>query len=88
MARDKDTVFIHLVTATTAADDTSSHTVKLQPIDQAYPTGAVDCTQGTSEQARWYPDTDLDEDQHYDVYVDDVKIGRILSYNSLPAIGG
>jgi len=86
MAWDKDTVIIWLASSTTGALDTGAHTVKVQPIDQSYPTGAIDCSQLSSEYA-YKPDSDLDEDTHYDVYVDGSKLKRLIATNSTPMIG-
>ena len=85
---DKDVIFIQLVTATTGADDESAHTVKFQPIDQAYPTGAVNGTQCSTELSRYYPASDLDDTNCYDIYVDSVCIGRIFGKATVPSVGG
>lgn len=88
MAWDKDIIFLSLVTPTTGADDTASHTVEFQPIDQAYPTGHTDGTQCSTETSRWYPASDLDENTTYDIYVDAVRIGRIQALNAVAPVGG
>ena len=84
---EKENAVIRLVVATTMADDETSHTVKYQPTNQAYPTGAVTATQGTSELSRWYPSSDLDDNYSYDIYVNDSRIGRIFSPKSVPELG-
>ena len=85
---DKDTIFIQLATTGSGADDTGSYTVKFQPIDQAYPTGAVAGVQCTSDKSKWQPDSDLDTTNHYDIYVDTVRIGRLFGMDAVPPIGG
>jgi len=84
---DKDTVFIQLVTPTTGANDETAHTVKVCSVDLIYPTGAITCTQCTSEPSRYFPSADLDDETHYNIYVDDVHVGRILAKKSYPGIG-
>ena len=88
-AWDKDTIWIEIVTATTGAADETAYTVKFKPLDgTAYPTNAVTGTQGTSRLDRWYPSSDLNDEYHYDVYLNDTWKLRIFSPNSLPMIGG
>lgn len=85
----KETVRYPLVDDT-GAPDTGSHVVKLQPIDQAYPTGAISCSRLTGGDGNLYqPDSDLDETKHYDWYVDTInqKV-RVFSPNSIPPLGG
>jgi len=85
---DKDTVFIELVTPITCDPDEAAYTVKFKPLDgTAYPTNAVAGVQGTSRLDRWYPASDLDDEYHYDVYLNDVKKGRIWSINAMPSMG-
>ncbi len=85
---DKDTIFIPLVTPITGADDTASHTVEFQPINQAYPTGHTDGTQCSTNLERWYPSADLDTDLDYDVYVDGTRVYRLLGLNAVSNFGG
>ena len=85
---DKDVIFIQLATTATGADDTGSYTVKFQPIDQAYPTGAVAGVQCSSDKSKWQPASDLDTMNHYDIYVDDTRIGRIFGMDAVPSFGG
>jgi hypothetical protein len=85
---DKDIIFIELVTPVTCDPDEAAYTVKFKPLDgTAYPTNAVTGTQGTSRLDRWYPASDLNDDYCYDVYIDNVKVKRILSPNALPSMG-
>ncbi len=74
----KNYCVIQLAAVTTLSDDTATHTVKVQPIDQAYSNGAVLCTAGTGNASRYTPNSDLDTTKVYDVYVDDTKVGRIF----------
>jgi hypothetical protein len=83
----KEEALFKLYNTTTGADDTGSYTVKVQPSDQAYPTGAVACSQLGATNT-WRPDSNLDDQKHYDIYVTGAKIGRMLSPESLPSIGG
>ena len=85
---DKDTIFIQLVDSSDGTNDETSHTVKLQPIDQAYDTGAVSCSQASGFASRWTPDSDLDDEMHYDIYVDGTKIGRLQPPTAMAMIGG
>lgn len=84
----EDVPLIPMRTWTTGSIDTSVHTVKLQPVDQVYPTGAIACSQCTIELWLWRPDADLDDDKHYQLYVDATKKDIIISRQSIPAIGG
>ena len=87
----KENVIIHLVTATTLADDSSAHDVEV--IDTAdslvYDAGSVvACTQGSTADYRYFPSSDLDTTKEYDVYVDTVKIGRIIGPDRTTMVGG
>ena len=82
----KENAVIQLKVAITMADDTSAHTVKYQPSTQTYPTGAITGTQGTSDLSCYYPSSDLDDEYHYDIYVDDTKVGRLSSPISVSPI--
>lgn len=77
-----------IVNWTTGVEDSSSHTVKLQPVNQDYPTGAITCSQCTTNQYRWRPDSDLDDSIDYWIYVDTVKKGLIPALNSVSNILG
>ena len=82
-----DTIrFIQIVTATTCADDETGHTVKYQPINQDYDTGALTATQGSSELSRYY--ATCDDDIDYDIYVDDTRTCRLLAINTVGNLGG
>jgi len=83
----KENAVIGLYSSSTGLEDTSSHTVKYQPIDQDYDTGAIAASQLGSTN-RWMPDSDLDDEQHYDIYVDGTKKFRMNSPESVPMIGG
>ena len=85
---EKEDVVFELVNSTTGSPDTTSHTVKLQPIDQAYDSGAIACSQKTVVTSMWGPDSDLDDLKHYHIYVDDDKKDLLISRESVPAIGG
>ncbi len=84
---DKDTIFIQLVAPTTGEDDASEHTVKVCPIDNTFPSGAITCTQCSTQKSRYFPSSDLDDETHYGVFVDDTRIGAIFAKKSAPAIG-
>ncbi|HOT98965.1 MAG TPA: hypothetical protein PKZ83_17720 [bacterium] len=84
---DKDTIFIQLVTPSTGSNDETAHTVEFCPVDNTYPAGAVTGTQCSSEPSRYYPGADLDDETHYDIYVDGSCIGRLPAKKSYPAIG-
>ena len=84
---DKEDVVFELVDASTGSPDTGAHTVKLQPIDQAYDSGAITCSQKSTVTSMWGPDSDLDDDKHYFVYVDGDKKDLIISRQSVPSIG-
>jgi hypothetical protein len=86
-AWDKDIIFVNLVTTATGADDVAAYTVKFQPIDQAFPTGATAGVQCSATKARWQPASDLDDTKHYDVYVGSDCVGRLFSLKSEPPIG-
>lgn len=83
----KDSVFIQLVVKETGADDESAHVVKLCPIENAYPSGAITCTQASVKLSRYYPSVDLDDETHYAIYVDDTRIGTLFALKSAPPIG-
>jgi hypothetical protein len=86
-AWDKDTVFIQLVTPGTGEDDTTGHTVEVCPIENSYPSGAVTCTQCSTQLSRYYPSADLDDETHYGIFVDGTRIGTLFAKKSAPAIG-
>ena len=79
---------IHLTVFGTGADDTTAHTVKLQPANQAYDSGAISCTAGTSNGSYYYADSDLDDETLYHIYVDDTFYSPLIDQKSFPAIGG
>jgi len=81
---EKENAVVQLKVAVTMADDETSHTVKYQPVSQTYPTGAITATQGTSDLSCWYPSSDLDDEEDYDIYVNDSKVTRIWSPISTP----
>ena len=79
---------IKLVNSTTGSDDTASHTVKLCPVTNTYPTGAITLSQKTVELSIWGLSADsLDDDTHYALYIDDADTGlRYWAPNSLPPV--
>lgn len=77
---------IPIRTWTTGAQDTSSHTVKLQPKNYAYPTNAIDCSQTTQELWLWRPDSDLDSDTDYWIYIDGTKKGHYNAINGISTV--
>jgi len=81
----KEYIVFQLIVWASGTADTSSHTVKLQPITSTYPTNAVDCTHKGG--GYYGPDSDLDDETHYDIYVDGTKKGRLLAQESVPDIG-
>ena len=80
----KELVLFQVMVWASGTADTSAHTVKLQPIDQAYPTGAIACTHKGN--GYYGPDSDLDDATHYDIYIDTVNKGRLFSPKSEPTI--
>lgn len=74
---------------TDGTDDTSSHTVKAQPINQAYPTGAITLAQKSTDQSVWGLTSDsLADNMHYRIYVDDVATDDVwFSPRSIPPLG-
>ena len=74
----KSNCWVELV-ASTGASDTSTHTVQFQPYDQAFSTGAVAASAGSSNGARYRPTADLSTTLCYDIHVDSATtpIGRI-----------
>ena len=60
---------VHLVSMTTLADDTTTHVVQFQPVDQAFSAGAILGSQGSSNLARYIPVTDLDSTNAYDIHI-------------------
>ncbi len=83
----KEKILFRLVTWSTGVPDSGTYTVKLQPTDQGYPNGAVNCTQATEDGSYRRPEADLDTDKHYDIYVDGEKKRRIFSPESTPPTG-
>lgn len=73
---DKDTIIFSILDSSTGEIDENSYTVQLQPIDQAYPTGAIACSQLSS--SKWKPDSNCDTELAYDIYKNSTKIGRLL----------
>ena len=80
---------IPIVDKITGENDSSSYTVKLQPLNQAYDSGAVTLSQKTVEQHVWGLSADsLDYDTHYALYIDGSDTGlRFFAPNSYPAFG-
>ena len=78
--------YTKLVTATTCADDETGHTVKYQPVNQDYSTGALTATQGSSELSIYF--ATCDDDIDYDIYVDDARKCRLFALNAVPNLGG
>ena len=74
-----------LIDSATGAWETVAKTVKYQPTDQAYPTGAIAATQLASGHS-YVPNSDLDSLKHYDLYVNAVKKKRVFSPDSEPNI--
>lgn len=74
----------------TGLPDTSSHTVKLQPWDQSYPTGAVSLSQMSGDLSIYGIASDLlDDDTHYMLYIDDTDTGiRYYAPNTYPPFMG
>ena len=82
----KENVSVTLRNTTTGELETDTHVVKLQPTDEDYDTGAITCTQ-LSTLHTYTPESDLDADTHYWIYVDDVKIKLLPAFNSRPQLG-
>ena len=72
MARPKETCVITLRNSSTGELDTSTHTIKFQPANQSYPTGAISGNQLTNL-ASYMPASDLEENIGYYIYKDGVK---------------
>jgi len=83
---DHTTIVYPVMDGSTGALDTNSYTVQFQPVDQAYPTGAIACSQ--LSEGNWNPDSDLDTELAYDIYVNTVKIDRRWGIDLMAAIGG
>jgi hypothetical protein len=75
-----------IVTRATGSPDPGTHTVQLQPYNQTYPTGAVTCSPCATVTSMYIPDSDLDDETHYDIYIDTVKKQRIMARNSVPPV--
>lgn len=86
MSWNKDYIGIELFIPDTGEPDTTAHVVEFQPIDQAYPSGAVNATQCSINKEIYQPDSDLDEWTHYDIYVDGTNYMRLLALKSTPAV--
>lgn len=84
----KEDVAFEIVNSTTGSPDTTAHTVQLQPTNQTFPTGAVTCSQKSTITSMWGPDSDLDDETHYYVYVNSTKKDLIIARESQPMIGG
>jgi len=80
----KEDICFQLIDRATWSGDTSSHTVVMQPQSSSYPSGAIACSHGGSG---WYsPDSDLDDEEHYYIYVDGSKKRLWIARESSPAI--
>ena len=86
---EKEKVYIGPIrTYATGAKVTSGlTTVKLQPENQNYPTGAISCTIGSGDASVWFPDSDLEDDMNYRIYIDDVFYYTLAAKRQSPAIG-
>lgn len=79
----EDCQLIEIRNWTTGEEDTSSYTVKLQPKEYAYPTGAIDCNQCTVDKQYWRPGSDLNTETDYWIYIDGDKKGH---YNAIDGV--
>ena len=79
---------LFLTDGTGDKDERAHASVELQPKDQAYPTGAIDCTQSTNEKNNWLPDSNLTTNTHYWIYVNGDIIGALDAIDSYPNLGG
>ena len=75
----KEYIKFQLRDSTTGNPDTGSHTVYLQPVNQTYPTGAISCSQLSGDSSIWSPDSDLDDELDYWIYIDGNKHRRLMS---------
>ena len=82
----KEDVVFEIVDSTTGEPDTTVHTVKLQPINQAYDAGAIACSQKTTVLSMWGPDSDLDDEMHYFIYVNGSKKDFLPARESKPTV--
>ena len=82
--QDKEQFIFRLIDVSTGDPDTGLHTVKIQPINQTFPTGAIDCSHVGN--GYYIPDSDFNNEMHYDIYVDGTKKRRRLSDNSFPGL--
>lgn len=82
----KEDVMFQIRNSTTGEADTTAHTVKLQPIDQTYDSGSIACSQKSSDLSIWGPDSDLDDETHYFIYVNDSKKDLIIARESVPNV--
>ena len=73
---------------TTGAEDSASYTIKLQPKNQTYDTGSIACSQCTTEQWLWRPDSDLDSEIDYSIYINDVIKGTLTARDGVSGIAG
>ena len=80
-----DTIIITLLDSSTGAVDTNSYTIQCQPVDQAYSTGAISCSQLSS--GKWKPDSNLDTENAYDIYKNSSRIGRIWGIDLMASVG-
>jgi len=83
---DKNTAVVWLYDQDTGELDISTHTVEYQPIDQEYNAGVIHATQMSSKYA-YKPNSDLDADTHYWIYVDSIKKFKFIALNSSPNMG-
>ena len=81
---DKNIIWISLAKST-GADETVTHVVQFQPIDQAFSTGAVLGLQSSSKVNRYQPASDLDTTKNYDVHISHsaTPTGRIFGINTV-----
>ncbi len=63
--------------------DTSTHTVLYRPVSVGT-SGDITCTQLSSLFA-YKPDSNLDTEESYDIYVDGTRIRRIFGPDTLPS---
>ena len=79
---------IHIANWTTGVNDTTAHTIKLQPKDQTYDTGSTVCSQCTTNEYLWRPDSDLDTDLDYWIYMNAVIKGTLTARDGVTSIIG
>jgi len=83
----KAEIIFAILDPNTGSHDDSAHTIVVVPQGSSYPTNAVACSAKSAEGHMYGPDSDLDDDYNYHIYMDTAHKGMYPSKKATPMIG-